>query len=72
MQVYIALLKPEKNTKENVMCTHHNHLNRNRATNFTQTSCSSSTNISTTSAPSIMINGGNITNRPTVTNFYMF
>ncbi|XP_054165125.1 metabotropic glutamate receptor 3-like, partial [Oppia nitens] len=40
-KVYIALLKPEKNTKENVMCCHSQQFNRNRATNYTQTSVSS-------------------------------
>lgn len=62
MKVYIALLKPEKNTKENVMCTHHHYYNRhqhnNRASNYTQTSCSSLANMNP-STPSIFINGGN-------------
>ncbi|CAG2109518.1 unnamed protein product, partial [Medioppia subpectinata] len=62
-KVYIALLKPEKNTKENVMCSHSQHFNRNRATNYTQTSASSAShvnhNTSPTGAgnPSLMVNG---------------
>ena len=49
----MALLKPEKNTKENVMCTHH-HFSRNRS-NFTQ----NSSPLNSQSPPSIMLNGGN-------------
>ncbi|XP_067127644.1 metabotropic glutamate receptor 3-like isoform X1 [Centruroides vittatus] len=46
-KVYIALLKPEKNTKESVMCHH------NRNSNLAQTSSSLGP-----STPSILINGG--------------
>ncbi|CAG2176985.1 unnamed protein product, partial [Oppiella nova] len=80
-KVYIALLKPEKNTKENVMCSHSQHFNRNRATNYTQTSASSAThanhNNSPTGNPSIMVNGGKPINTRTalvngVITYYLF
>ncbi|RWS06886.1 metabotropic glutamate receptor 3-like protein, partial [Dinothrombium tinctorium] len=53
-KIYIALLKPEKNTKETVMCSHH--FNRNlKCANSTQRASSPNAGVL---GPSITVNGG--------------
>ncbi|RWS32017.1 metabotropic glutamate receptor 3-like protein [Leptotrombidium deliense] len=56
-KVYIAVLKPEKNTKENVMCSHHFNRNQKKAANLAQSP--SPTRIAF-APPSILVNGGSL------------
>lgn len=52
----MALYKPEKNTKENVMCSHHHFTTRNQRSNLNTQQNSS---LQSQSPPSIVLNGGN-------------